>query len=130
MGIEDKSFEIMVVGKGKEFFEPISQENEATFTNNNLYLGVGEGFSAPEITNVMISIGIGVISALSAHYLVRLIESIFNVQCKAKDNGVNMTINVTIVNGDQYIQLGSDKDQIKKRIIKAEHKEAHKGMDK
>lgn len=118
MSIEEKSLNILVVGPGREFFSDIAQDNQRKFADAGLSLGVSEGFSAPEITNVVVSIGIGVLSGLSTHYISKMVDSIFGAKKKAADSGVQMTINVTVNNGDQYMQVGSDRDTIKQEITK------------
>lgn len=118
MSLEEKSFGILVVGPGKEFFEDFKQEHKEDLTENDLHLIVSEGFSAPEITNVMVTIGAGVIIGVSTYCITKLIDSVFSAKKKAKDGGVEMNINITINQGDQYIQLGSDQEQVKKSILK------------
>jgi len=122
MNIDDKYLSIKVIGPGKEFFQEIPQENKKEFSENKLYIGITEGFSAPEITTVMITIGGSVLTTLAAHYLIKLIDSIFAAKKHAKDSGVSITMNITINNGDQYINLGSDIEEIKQKIIKAKSK--------
>lgn len=117
MNIEEKSFRVLVVGPGKEFFQELKQENNQEFSDNDLYLSVGEGFSAPEITNVMVTIGAGVIIGVSTYCITKLIDSVFSAKKKAKECGVEMNINITINQGDQYIQIGSDQEQAKKVIL-------------
>lgn len=78
---------------------------------------MGEGFSAPEITNVMVTIGVGVITGVSTYCITKLIDSVFSAKKKAKESGVEMNINITINQGDQYIQVGSDQEQAKKIIL-------------
>ncbi|QEI11464.1 hypothetical protein [Cellvibrio japonicus] len=117
MNIEEKSFRILVVGRGKEFFDEHMQEHTQELKDNDLYLGIDEGFSAPEITNIMVTIGAGVITGVSTYYITKLIDSIFSAKNKAKDSGVKMNINITINQGNQYIQIGSDQEQVKKEIL-------------
>lgn len=117
MSIEKKSFCVLIVGPGKEFFQELKQENNQKFSDNDLYLSVSEGFSAPEITNVIVTIGVGVITSLSTYCITKLIESVFSAKEKAKISGVEMNINITINQGDQYIQIGSDQEQAQKAIL-------------
>ncbi|MGE4259432.1 hypothetical protein [Shewanella sp.] len=117
MSIEEKSFSVLVVGPGKEFFQDLKQENNQEFSDNDLYLRVGEGFSAPEITNVMVTIGVGVITGVSTYCITKLIDSVFSAKKAAKDRGVEMSINITINQGDKYIQIGSDQEQAIKAIL-------------
>lgn len=116
MNIEEKSFSVLVVGPGKEFFEELKQHDQE-LSKNDLYLSIGEGFSAPEITNVMVTIGVGVITGVSTYCITKLIDSLFGAKKKAKESGVEMNINITINQGDQYIQIGSDQEQAKKEIL-------------
>lgn len=117
MSIEEKSFRILVVGSGKEFFQELKQENSQEFSDNDLQLSVVEGFSASEISNVIVTIGVGVITGVTTYCIIKLIESVFSAKRKAKKSGVEMNINITINQGGQYVQIGSDQEQAKKAIL-------------
>ncbi|MGH1429557.1 MAG: hypothetical protein ACRBB4_00400 [Neptuniibacter sp.] len=117
MSIEEQSFSVLVVGPGKEFFQELKQESNQEFSDNDLYMSIGEGFSAPEITNVMVTIGVGVITGVSTYCITKLIDSVFSAKKKAKESGVEMNINITINQGGQYIEIASDQEQAKKAIL-------------
>lgn len=117
MSIEEKSFSILVVGPGREYFEELKQVHDEELNENNLYLNLSEGFSAPEVTNVMVTIGASVIAGVSSYYITKLIDSVFVAKKKAKESGIEMNINITINEGDKYIQIGSNQTQVKEAIL-------------
>ncbi|WP_299489654.1 hypothetical protein [uncultured Shewanella sp.] len=91
-----QSFDIKVVGLGREYFQEIRSEEEKFFSEKGLYLSVSEGFSSPEVTQVIISIGSGVVAGLSVHYLIKLFDKIFLAKDKAKKEGRVIQISVSI----------------------------------
>ena len=91
-----KNFEIHVAGVGKEYFQPIEVNESDTFREKGLHISVSEGFSAPEITKVIISIGANVIAGLSVYYIAKLFDKIFSAKEKAKKEGQEFEISVSI----------------------------------
>jgi len=91
-----KSFNILVVGPGKEYFVGVCDSEQEVFNEKDLYFGVSEGFSAPEITQVVISIGSNVIAGLSVYYISKLFDKILSAKSKAKKEGREFQISVSI----------------------------------
>lgn len=115
--MERKYFNILVVGKGKEYLQPLEKEVFETFTENDLYFGVSEGFAAAEITDVIISIGADVVAGLSTYYIVKLIDKIYQIKSKAEKEGQRFNIQINVkFNSNFYI--GSDCNEIKQVIEK------------
>ena len=93
---DDKSFDIMVVGPGKEFFEELYGSEKGEFRNHDLYLRLREGFSSPEITQVLISIGSNVIAGLSVYYISKIFDKVLSARSEAKKQGRDLQINVSV----------------------------------
>ncbi|EJB8445214.1 hypothetical protein MW350_004757 [Vibrio parahaemolyticus] len=93
---DQKSLNILVVGPGKEYFDDVYQSESNEFRENDLYLNVSEGFSAPEVTEVLISIGANVVAGLSVYYISKVFDKIFKAKAKAKEQGREMQIHVSI----------------------------------
>ena len=91
-----KSFNILVVGPGKEYFSDLRNSEKKVFEEEELHFGVSEGFSTTEITQVLISIGSNVIAGLSVFYISKLFDKIFSAKSKAKKEGREFEINVSI----------------------------------
>ena len=91
-----KSFNVMVAGKGKAYFEDLLKSEEDTFRDKDLHFTISEGFSTPEVTQVMISIGANVIVGLSVYYIAKIFDKIFTAKSKAKDEGQDLQIHVSI----------------------------------
>ena len=113
--IDKKYFNICVVGKGKEFFEPLLKEEQSAFKEKDLYFGISEGFSAPEITNVIISIGGSVVAGLSTYYISKLIDKIFNIKNNARKSGQEFNIQINIEINNSYY-TSSEPSEVKKFI--------------
>ncbi len=79
-----KTFDIKVIGKGSEYFESIEKEESDTFEKKGLHIGITEAFSAPEVTQVLKSIGSNVIAGLSVYYISKIFDKIFTAKEKAK----------------------------------------------
>ncbi|KAF7783515.1 hypothetical protein PRUB_a3303 [Pseudoalteromonas rubra] len=91
-----QSFNIKIIGPGREYFQPISSEEADNFSEKGLYLSITEGFSAPEVTQVLISIGSNVVAGLSVYYISKLFDKIFSAKAKAKKEGREIQISVSI----------------------------------
>ena len=91
-----KSFNIQIVGAGKEYFEPIEDEESSIFKEKGLYLGITEAFASPDITQVIISIGSNVIAGLTVYYISKIFDKILSAKEKAKQEGRLFEISVTI----------------------------------
>lgn len=91
-----KTFDIKVIGKGSEYFESIEKEESDTFEKKGLNIGITEAFSAPEVTQVLISIGSNVIAGLSVYYISKIFDKIFTAKEKAKKEGQELEISVMI----------------------------------
>ncbi|MBQ4859139.1 hypothetical protein V6260_14040 [Pseudoalteromonas aliena] len=91
-----QSFNIKIIGPGQEYFQPIKSEEANNFSEKGLYLSISEGFSAPEVTQVLISIGSNVIAGLSVYYISKLFDKIFSAKSKAKSEGREIQISVSI----------------------------------
>ncbi|PAS34194.1 hypothetical protein CGT70_18595 [Vibrio cholerae] len=52
---------------------------------NTLSLNVSEGYSAPAVTEVLISIGANVVAGLSVYYISKVFDKIFCAKAKAKE---------------------------------------------
>lgn len=91
-----KTFDIKVIGKGSEYFESIEKEESDTFEKKGLNIGITEAFSAPEVTQVLISIGSNVIAGLSVYYISKIFDKIFTAKEKAKQEGQELEISVMI----------------------------------
>lgn len=123
--IDKKYFKISVVGKGKEYFQSLQKEEEKVFSDKHLYFGIGEGFSAPEITQVLISIGSSVIAGLSTYYIVKLIDKIYKIKSDAEEKGQKFNITVSIeINNNIY--SSSNVNEIKQIIEKESHSISNK----
>ncbi|HCJ4876929.1 hypothetical protein [Vibrio parahaemolyticus] len=93
---DQNSLKILVVGPGKEFFDDVYQSESSEFREHDLDLNVSEGFSAPEVTEVLISIGANVVAGLSVYYISKVFDKIFSAKAKAKEQGREMHIHVSI----------------------------------
>ena len=93
---DQNSLNILVLGPGKGFFDDVYQSESNEFRENDLYLNVSEGFSAPEVTEVLISIGTNVVAGLSVYYISKVFDKIFKAKAKAKEQGREMQIHVSI----------------------------------
>ena len=91
-----KSFNIKVVGVGKEYFEPLKDEESGIFKEKGLYLGITEAFAAPEVTQVIISIGSNVVAGLTVYYISKIFDKILSAKKQAKKEGRMLEISVTI----------------------------------
>ena len=94
--LDSCSFDIKVVGPRREYFQPIKSEEEGCFSEKGLYLSITEGFTAPEITQVYISIGSGVIAGVNVYYITKLFDKIFSAKVKAKQEGREIQISVSV----------------------------------
>ncbi len=93
---DSNSFNILIIGPGKDFFNAIIGSESETFKKNNLLLEIHEGFSGPDITQVMLSIGKNVISKLTNNYIITLFEKIFNAKERALNNKQILQIHLSI----------------------------------
>ncbi|MGS0497142.1 hypothetical protein ACU8V4_08035 [Pseudoalteromonas mariniglutinosa] len=93
---DQNSLKILVVGPGKEFFDDVYQSESNEFRENDLYIDLSEGFSAPEVTEVLISIGANVVAGLSVYYISKVFDKIFKAKAQAKEQGREMQIHVSI----------------------------------
>ncbi|HDZ9338494.1 TPA: hypothetical protein RUZ93_003401 [Vibrio cholerae] len=93
---DQSSLKILVVGPGKEFFDDIYQSESRQFREHALSLNVSEGYSAPAVTEVLISIGANVVAGLSVYYISKVFDKIFSAKAKAKEQGHEMHIHVSI----------------------------------
>ena len=91
-----KALNINVIGRGKEYFQPIQIEESDSFSHKGLHLSITESFSAPEVTQVFISIGANVVAGLSVYYIAKLFDKIFSAKSQAKNDGYELEITVTI----------------------------------
>ena len=93
---DSNSFNILIIGPGKDYFNGIIGSEIDTFEKNNLHLEIHEGFSGPEITQVMLSIGKNVISKLTNNYIITLFEKIFHAKERALNNKQIFQIHLSI----------------------------------
>ena len=112
---DSKCCTILVVGPGREYFEDVLVEESKNFEENGLELSLSEGFSSPEITQLMISIGSNVIAGLSVYYISKLFDKIFTIKKKAAESGKKFQINVTISEKIQIRDVEST-EQVEKAI--------------
>lgn len=91
-----KALNINVIGRGKEYFQPIQTEESDSFSDKGLHLSITESFSSPEVTQVFISIGANVVAGLSVYYIAKLFDKIFSAKSQAKKDGCELEITVTI----------------------------------
>ncbi len=91
-----QSFNIKVIGPGQEYFQQIISEEADNFSEKGLYLSIAEGFSATEVTQALISIGSDVVRILSAYYISKLFDKILSARAKAKNEGREIQISVSI----------------------------------
>ena len=88
---KEKSLEVMIIGPGMEEFEPVREEYTKIIGNQGFHFHFGMGFSAPEITNVMINFGVSVFGGVSVFIISELIKKIF-VQKKEAEKKVYRAI--------------------------------------
>ena len=112
---DSKCCNILVVGLGRDYFEDILVEESEKFEENGLVLSLSEGFSSPEITQLMISIGSNVIAGLSVYYISKLFDKIFTIKKRAAESGKKFQVNVTISEKIQIRDVEST-EQIEKAI--------------
>jgi len=104
--------EIRVLGpEGKPFIE-LERKYIELFKKHNTQFLVPRLFSAPTKTTVVINIGVGVIIGVATYLVTQFIDDVFSIH-KAQPN-TEITINIH--NGDNYISIEGDKENIIKKI--------------
>ncbi len=76
------------MGPGKEFFDDVYQSEFSEFREHDLSLNVSEGFSAPAVTEVLISIGANVVAGLSVYYISKVFDKYLALRLELKNRDV------------------------------------------
>ena len=93
---ELNSFNIMVIGSGKKYFDEFEQSEAEGIRLKGFNFNLSEGFSQQKITQVMVLVGANVINGLGAHDIENIFDKVLMVKSKAKVNGQELQVNVSI----------------------------------
>jgi hypothetical protein len=119
---KDKAVELRILGpQGKSYVE-LENELAEPFREEGFSFLVPRLFSAPSETTVLVTIGIGVLTGVSTHLLISLVDKIFKI--KKDDVQKNTTITFNLHVGDNYIKLPDKKEDLLKELEKIKKEES------
>lgn len=116
MGLYNKDdvIELRVLGPEGKPFVDLESEFRPIFQAEGYQFMVPRLFSAPELTEVALTIGGAVLTGVTIHTLNALIDKLLNIKKARDQKQTRITVSVHI--GDNYIVLPESKEEMIKKL--------------
>lgn len=127
---KDKAVELRILGPHGKLYLDLEKEFTEPFREEGFDFLVPRLFSAPPETTVLVTIGISVITGVSTHLLVSLVDRIFKLKKGKEQKQTTVMFNIHV--GDKYINLPDNEESELFQELEKIKKEAlsHKNASK